>query len=91
MTDKKLHRLVLAALFTALTTVMTMVIQVPSPMQGYVNLGDCGVLLSAWVLGAGALVIRPLSRRYADWPSTLTGLMRRSVPLTSLHRHLPTT
>lgn len=50
MTDKKLHRLVLAALFTALTTVMTMVIQVPSPMQGYVNLGDCGVLLSAWVL-----------------------------------------
>lgn len=51
MTDKKLHRLVLAALFTALTTVMTMVIQVPSPMQGYVNLGDCGVLLSAWVLG----------------------------------------
>ena len=32
MTDKKLHRLVLAALFTALTTVMTMVIQVPSPM-----------------------------------------------------------
>lgn len=51
MTVKKLHRLVLAALFTALTTVMTMVIQVPSPMQGYVNLGDCGVLLSAWVLG----------------------------------------
>ena len=43
MTVKKLHRLVLAALFTALTTVMTMVIQVPSPMQGYVNLGDCGV------------------------------------------------
>ena len=41
MTDKKLHRLVLAALFTALTTVMTMVIQVPSPMQGYVNLGGC--------------------------------------------------
>ena len=54
MTDKKLHRLVLAALFTALTTVMTMVIQVPSPMQGYVNLGDCGVLLSAWVLGPAA-------------------------------------
>ena len=30
---------------------MTMVIQVPSPMQGYVNLGDCAVLMSAWVLG----------------------------------------
>ena len=37
MTDQKLKKLVLAALFTALCTVMTMVIQVPSPMQGYVN------------------------------------------------------
>ena len=44
MTVKKLHRLVLAALFTALTTVMTMVIQVPSPMQGYVNLGDLSLI-----------------------------------------------
>lgn len=51
MNDAKFRRLVLAALFAALCTVMTMVIQVPSPMQGYVNLGDCAVLLSAWVLG----------------------------------------
>ena len=51
MTDQKLKKLVLAALFTAPCTVMTMVIQVPSPMQGYVNLGDCAVLLAAWVLG----------------------------------------
>lgn len=49
--DKKFHTLVLAALFAALCTVMTMVIQIPSPMQGYVNLGDCAVLLAAWVLG----------------------------------------
>lgn len=49
--DKKVRRLVLAALFAALCYVMTLVIQVPSPMQGYVNLGDCAVLLSAWVLG----------------------------------------
>ena len=41
----------MAALFAALTTVMTMVIRVPSPMGGYVNLGDCAVLLSAWILG----------------------------------------
>ena len=40
-----------AFLFAALCTVMTLVIQIPSPMQGYVNLGDCAVLLSAWVLG----------------------------------------
>lgn len=48
---KKVYQLVLASLFAALTYVMTMVVQVPSPMQGYVNLGDCAVLLSAWVLG----------------------------------------
>lgn len=51
MTDSKIRKLVLAALFAALTYVMTMVVQVPSPMQGYVNLGDCAVLLSAWLLG----------------------------------------
>jgi len=51
MRDNKLRKLVLAALFAALSTVMTLVIQVPSPMQGYVNLGDCAVLLAAWVLG----------------------------------------
>ena len=51
MSGKHIRLLVLAALFTALTTVATMVIQIPSPMSGYVNLGDCMVLLSAWVLG----------------------------------------
>ena len=51
MTRKGIKTLVLAALFTALTAVATMVIQIPSPMNGYVNLGDCMVLLSAWVLG----------------------------------------
>ena len=45
------RRLVYTALFTALTTVATMVIQVPMPMSGYVNLGDAMVLLSAWFLG----------------------------------------
>ena len=35
----------------ALTYVATMVVQIPSPMQGYVNLGDCCVLLSGWILG----------------------------------------
>ena len=34
MSDMKIRRLVLAALFAALCTVMTLVIQVPSPMQG---------------------------------------------------------
>ena len=51
MKDRQIRRLVLAALFAALCTVTTLVIQIPSPMQGYVNLGDCAVLLAAWVLG----------------------------------------
>ena len=51
MSHEQIHKLVRASLFAALCTVMTMVIQIPSPMQGYVNLGDCAVLLSAWVLG----------------------------------------
>ena len=46
MNDKKIRKLVLAALLAALVCVATMVVQIPSPMQGYVNLGDCFVLLS---------------------------------------------
>ena len=37
-------------MLAALTCVATMVIKIPSPMQGYLNLGDCVVLLSAWLL-----------------------------------------
>lgn len=51
MRDNKVKKMVLTALFAALTTVMTMVIRVPSPTHGFVNLGDCAVLMSAWVLG----------------------------------------
>lgn len=43
-------KLVLAALFAALNCMMTMIVQIPAP-TGYVNLGDCAVLLGAWVLG----------------------------------------
>lgn len=35
----------------ALTCAATMVVKIPSPNQGYVNLGDCVVLLSGWLLG----------------------------------------
>lgn len=51
MRASRWSRLVYTALFTALTTVATLVIQVPSPMSGNVNLGDAMVLLSAWILG----------------------------------------
>ena len=47
----KLRALTLAALFTALTTVATLLIQIPTPTKGYVNLGDSIVNIAAWVLG----------------------------------------
>lgn len=43
-------KLVLTALFMALTTISTMFIRIPLPL-GYVNLGDAFVLLSVFVLG----------------------------------------
>ena len=48
--NKQSRKLVLAALFAALNCMMTMIIQIPAP-TGYVNLGDCAVLLGAWGLG----------------------------------------
>lgn len=51
MNDKKLRRMVTAALCAALCCAATMSIRVPSPTGGYKNLGDCFVLLSAWLLG----------------------------------------
>ncbi len=47
----KLQRMVFCALLAALCYVATRVIQIPSPMSGYVNLGDSLVLLSGWMLG----------------------------------------
>ncbi len=41
----------MTALFMALCCTATLAIQIPSPTQGYVNLGDCVVLLSGWLLG----------------------------------------
>ena len=55
MSDKKVQKLVVSALMAALTYVATMVVQIPSPMNGYVNLGDCAVLLAALALsGCGS-------------------------------------
>ena len=37
-------------MLAALVCVATMVIKIPSPLNGYINLGDCIVLLSGWLL-----------------------------------------
>lgn len=51
MNDKKIRKLIYAAMLAALVTAATMVIKIPSPTNGYVNLGDCFVLLAGWLLG----------------------------------------
>ena len=48
--DRRIKNLVLSSLFASLCCITTMIIQIPAP-TGYVNLGDCAVLLSAWTLG----------------------------------------
>ena len=40
----------MAALFASLVCVATMIVKIPSPMKGYLNLGDCVVLLCGWLL-----------------------------------------
>lgn len=44
------QKLVLAALLAALVCVATMIITIPSPLKGYLNLGDSVVLLAGWML-----------------------------------------
>lgn len=48
---KKVLRLVMTALLAAMTCVATMILVVPSPTGGYMNLGDAVVLLGAFLLG----------------------------------------
>ncbi len=47
------QKIVMSALFAALCCVATMVVKIPSPLNGYINLGDCIVLLSGWLLSPG--------------------------------------
>ena len=47
----KVKKLVLGALFAALAYCATLIIHIPSPIGGYLNLGDCIVLLAGWLLG----------------------------------------
>lgn len=80
------RRLVLSALLAALTCVMTMVVKIPSPLQGYLNLGDGAVLLCGWVLdpvygflaaGIGSALADMLSGYMVYIPATfaIKGLM----------------
>ena len=48
--NTKTKKIVIAALMAALTCVATMVIKIPSPLNGYLNLGDCIVLMTGCIL-----------------------------------------
>ena len=37
----------------SMVCVATMIIKIPSPMKGYLNIGDCIVLLCGWLLAPG--------------------------------------
>ena len=63
----KIKRIVLAALLAALVYVATTIITIPSPLKGYLNLGDCMVLLAGWMLPVGyGLLAAGLGSALAD-------------------------
>lgn len=46
----KTQKVVFASLFAAIVFVATVIVKIPSPLKGYLNLGDCVVLLAGWAL-----------------------------------------
>ncbi len=49
-TKNTTHKIVITSMLSALTCVATMIIKIPSPLEGYLNVGDCIVLLAGWLL-----------------------------------------
>ena len=77
MKHDKLLKLVLAALFAALTCVATSLISIPIPAtNGYINLGDGMVLLSAFLLGP--VTVRQPPASVPCWP--ISCLVMRPTP-----------
>ena len=50
-------KITMTALFAALCCIATMVIQIPTPTNGFINLGDCIVLISGYAYYAPATFI----------------------------------
>jgi uncharacterized membrane protein len=67
--------LAVTAVMTAITFVLTRAVQVPTPVVGYIHLGDVGVFFSAFAFGpwvgavAGGLgtALADLTSPYAQW------------------------
>ncbi len=49
-TKNTTQKIVMSAMLAALTCVATMMIKIPSPLKGYINIGDGVVLLASWTL-----------------------------------------
>lgn len=65
--NSRTRKIVIAALMTALVCVATMIIKIPSPLKGYLNLGDCIVLVSGWMLSPGyGFLVAGLGSALAD-------------------------
>ncbi|MBQ3114805.1 MAG: ECF transporter S component [Clostridia bacterium] len=47
---KQIHKIIITSMFASICFITTIVIKIPSPLNGYINLGDVAVLLSAWFL-----------------------------------------
>lgn len=102
MSDKKLRRMVTAAVMAALTFAATMVIRIPAPTGGYVHPGDGLVLLCGWLLGPwwggaaaglGSMLVDLLGG-YAAWvPATLVikflDAMAAALVARSFRRRMP--
>ena len=76
----KTKNIVTASLFAALICIATMIIKIPTPLGGYANLGDCFVLLAAWIMppayavlaaGIGSALADILSGFVSYAPATL--------------------
>ncbi len=48
--NTRTQKIVITALMAALACVATLIIRIPSPLKGYINLGDCVVLVAGWML-----------------------------------------
>lgn len=65
--NAKTKKIVTAALLAALACIATMIIKIPTPLKGYINLGDCIVLLAGWMLSpAYAFLAAGLGSALAD-------------------------
>ena len=80
------RKIVMSAMFAALVCIATMMIRIPSPLKGYLNLGDGIVLLAGWMLppfygflaaGAGSALADLFSGYVVYAPATfiIKGLM----------------